>query len=62
MGSLGKYLERRLIADRLTKLEEGGGTEVHCEAGRVCIVNEMQILVEQRMDARLTICSIDSIQ
>jgi len=46
MGSLGRYLERRLIADRLAKWEEGGGTEVHREAGRVCIVNEMQILVD----------------
>lgn len=46
MGSLGRYLERRLVADRLAKWEEGGGTEVHHEAGRVCIVNEMQILVD----------------
>lgn len=45
-GSLGRYFERRLVADRLAKWEEGGGTEVHREAGRVCIVNEMQILVD----------------
>jgi hypothetical protein len=45
MGSLGRHLERRLIADRLAKWE-GGGTEFHREAGRVCIVNEMQILVD----------------
>ncbi|KAG4427883.1 hypothetical protein IFR05_016634 [Cadophora sp. M221] len=45
VGSFGRYFRRRLIADRLAKWE-GGGTEVHLEAGRVCIVNEMQILVD----------------
>ena len=42
-----EWFKRRVVRKRVERWQrEGGGTETRFEAGEGCLVNEMQVLVE----------------